>query len=53
VAQRRYFVAEGEPLTLRDGVAVVTREWNLHNVQNVLEVARTLGYSVVVEPKVR
>jgi hypothetical protein len=52
-AQRRYFVGDGETIALRDCVAVVSREWNLGNIQNVLKAAQQLGYKVEVEPKDR
>ena len=35
-ARRRFFIGDGERIELSDGVAVVSREWNLHNIQNLL-----------------
>ena len=43
---RRYFVDEADRIALADGVVVVSREWNRFNIQNVLEVARQLGYVI-------
>jgi hypothetical protein len=43
---RRYFVEEADRVALADCVIVVSREWNRFNIQNVLEVARQLGYVI-------
>jgi len=45
-SRRRFFLAEGEQVQLPDGTAVVSTEWNFHNIQNVLAHAETLGYTV-------
>ena len=49
-SQDRFFCEPGEPLQLGDDVAVVSGEWNQHNIQNVLAYAATLGYKVEVAP---
>ena len=45
---RRFYTADDERIVLCDAVAVVSREWNLHNIQNVLAHAERLGYEVAV-----
>ena len=45
---RRFYTADDERIVLCDAVAVVWREWNLHNIQNVLAHAERLGYEVAV-----
>lgn len=47
-ARTRFFVDDGETIELKDGVIVVSREWNLFNIQNILRRARELGYEVAV-----
>jgi hypothetical protein len=46
-ASTRFFAADGETIELSDGVMVVSREWNLVNIQNILRRAQELGYQVV------
>ena len=47
-SRRYFFVAEEERIQLPDGAAVVSREWNVHNIQNLLAHAEQLGYRVSV-----
>ncbi|CAN7599397.1 hypothetical protein LJR161_004405 [Variovorax paradoxus] len=47
-SRRRFFMAEEECIQLPNETAVVSREWNLHNVQNVLALAEQLGYRVTI-----
>jgi hypothetical protein len=47
-SRRRFFTAEEERVQLPDGAAVVSREWNVHNIQNVLAHAERLGYRVSI-----
>jgi hypothetical protein len=35
-----------DPIQLGEDVVLVSREWNVHNIQNVLVRAEELGYSV-------
>lgn len=46
VSHKRFFCRVGEPLQLGDDVAVVSGEWNKHNIQNVLARAAALGYKI-------
>lgn len=46
----RFFIGDGQTIELKDGVMVVSREWNLFNIQNILRRARELGYEVAVAP---
>jgi hypothetical protein len=47
--RRRYFIDEADRIKVRDAVAVVSREWNIENIEGILERARELGYAVSVE----
>lgn len=49
-SKKRFFCRVGEPLQLGDDVAVVSGEWNRHNIQNVLTHAASLGYKVEAAP---
>lgn len=53
VARKRFFVGDGETIDLSDGVVVVSREWNLFNIQSLLRRAKELGYAVAVVPSGR
>lgn len=52
VARKRFHVGDGETIELRDGVIVVSREWNRFNIQHILKRAQELGYAVAVAPNV-
>lgn len=43
---QRFFSREDEEIELADGPILVSREWNRHNIQHVLERADKLGYVV-------
>lgn len=44
----RFHLDEEDQVQLADGEAVVSREWNVHNIQNVLAHAEQLGYRVTI-----
>lgn len=45
---KRFHVAPGETIVVRDAEVAVSREWNVKNLQFFLERARQLGYGIVV-----
>lgn len=45
---KRFFLADGEKLVLRDSAVAVSREWNLDNIQVFLARAKDLGYEIAV-----
>jgi hypothetical protein len=47
----RFFLGQGETISLADGEVAVSREWNLVNIQNVLAQAQTLGYAPEAIPR--
>lgn len=51
-SHRRYFVDAADRLHLDGCHVVVSREWNLHNIENVLRRAKELGLDVAVKPGV-
>jgi hypothetical protein len=50
-SRRRFFVAAEELIHLNDDDIVVSREWNLENIQNVILEARKLGYAITPIPE--
>ena len=47
-SMRHFFDKPGERVQLADGPVLVSREWNLHNIRNVIEHARQLGFYIEV-----
>lgn len=48
-SQARFFSAEEERIHLGDDVVLVSREWNAHNIRNLLAQAARLGYRITPE----
>lgn len=44
---KRYFMEENERLNFKDGIYVVSNQWGVDNIKNILDQADKLGYEVM------
>ena len=45
-AEARYFFKDNEVLHLDDGIYVVSKDWNIKNINRLLDIMETLGYNI-------